>query len=348
MLDQAATQLEPKMVPIESIRFVKELYPRLKPHDEVIQRYRNAIDKLPPIMVARDGVLVDGYHRWQAHVREERQTIGTVNLGNLADVEIWRASIEANSIHGEQLSVAEKKKEAIKGWGMQAHLPIVERIADLAKLFGVSRRAVELWTKDARAEEKCAVQDRAYDLWLDCHSQRDIAEIIGKEYPAFAGTDHATVLRWIGGAKSKDFGNAPPDSRHTSIFGNSRRLTKMPAANPTLAPCRRRWWRICCGSLRNPATSLSIRLPVPVPLWMWRRRWGGVSGRRTFAAITIHLICRSTSMILPLAGLMLHPGRPISYSLIRLIGNRRPVAIQQNPTSWRKWIWPLSMTPGRK
>ena len=185
------------------------------------------------------------------------------------------------------------------------------------------------------AEEKRAVQDRAYDLWLDCYSQRDIAEIIGKEYPAFAGTDHATVLRWIGGAKSKDFGNAPPDSRHTSIFGNSRRLTKMPAANPTLAPCRRRWWRICCGSLRNPATSLSIRLPVPVPLWMWRRRWGGVSGRRTFAAITIRLICRSTSMILPLVGLMLHPERPISYSLIRPIGSRHPVAIQQNLTNWR-------------
>ena len=219
MLDQAATQLEPKMVPIESIRFVKELYPRLKPHDEVIQRYRNAIDNLPPIMVARDGILVDGYHRWQAHVREERQTIETVNLGNLADVEIWRASIEANSIHGEQLSVAEKKKEAIKGWGIQAHLSIAERIADLAKLFGVSRDAVERWTKDARAEEKRAVQDRAYDLWLDCYSQRDIAEIIGREYPAFAGTDHKAIGRWVDGAFSASAANAPPDSRqHFDIW----------------------------------------------------------------------------------------------------------------------------------
>jgi len=274
MLDQAATQLEPKMVPIESIRFVKELYPRLKPHDEVIQRYRNAIDNLPPIMVARDGVLVDGYHRWQAHVREERQTIETVNLGNLADVEIWRASIEANSIHGEQLSVAEKKKEAIKGWGMQAHLPIVERIADLAKLFGVSRRAVELWTKDARAEEKCAVQDRAYDLWLDCHSQRDIAEIIGKEYPAFDGIDEETTRRWVNSTKSKDFENVEaPDSRqphlpiHNGINEETTRLwCSKKSANAGNVEAPTRWDEAACprrlrSSARNIRRSPELRSP---------------------------------------------------------------------------------------
>src|SRR6516165_3336287 len=97
--------------------------------------------------------------------------------------------------------------------------PIAERIADLAKLFGVSRDAVERWTKDARAEEKRAVQDRAYDLWLDCYSQRDIAEIVGREYPAFEGTDHETVGRWVRGAKSADAENAPPDSRqHFDIW----------------------------------------------------------------------------------------------------------------------------------
>src|SRR6516162_1293745 len=97
--------------------------------------------------------------------------------------------------------------------------PIAERIADLAKLFGVSRDAVERWTKDARAEEKRAVHDRAYDLWLDCYSQRDIAEIVGREYPAFEGTDHETVGRWVRGAKSADAENAPPDSRqHFDIW----------------------------------------------------------------------------------------------------------------------------------
>jgi hypothetical protein len=38
-------------LPTDSIRFVKELYPRLKPADDVIERYRTALDKLPAIAV---------------------------------------------------------------------------------------------------------------------------------------------------------------------------------------------------------------------------------------------------------------------------------------------------------
>jgi hypothetical protein len=47
------------------------------------------------------------------------------------------------------------------------------------------------------------------------HSQRAIAEIIGKEYPAFEGADHKTIAKWVGeftaGAE-----NSPPDSRQHS------------------------------------------------------------------------------------------------------------------------------------
>ena len=47
-------------IPVSDVRFVKELYPRHKPHDDLIQQYRDAIGDLPPIVVARDGILVDG------------------------------------------------------------------------------------------------------------------------------------------------------------------------------------------------------------------------------------------------------------------------------------------------
>src|SRR5690606_9731727 len=65
--DERTQRTEPTMIRTGDVRFVKELYPRLRPHDDVVERYRDAIDNLPPIVVARDGVLVDGYHRWQAH-----------------------------------------------------------------------------------------------------------------------------------------------------------------------------------------------------------------------------------------------------------------------------------------
>jgi ParB-like chromosome segregation protein Spo0J len=91
-------------IPTSAVRFVKELYPRLKPHDDVVERYRDALENLPPIVVARGGVLVDGYHRWQAHVREGAETIQAEDLGNLTDAEIVRESIKRNATHGQQLS----------------------------------------------------------------------------------------------------------------------------------------------------------------------------------------------------------------------------------------------------
>jgi hypothetical protein len=194
---------------LEDIRFVKELYPRLKPIDDVIERYRAAIDLLPPIVTARGGVLVDGYHRWQAHVREERQTIKAVDLGNLADAEIVRESIKCNASHGQQLSAADKKALATKLWEPFAHLRKEARIDEIAALLSVTPRIVEIWTKDVRAAEKAAAEDRAYDLWLDCLSQREIAEIIGREFPAFADVEHTTIGRWFG-AKANLFANAPP------------------------------------------------------------------------------------------------------------------------------------------
>jgi hypothetical protein len=56
-----------------------------------------ALDKLPPIIIARDGVLVDGYHRWQAHVREGVEQIQAEDLGNLSDAEIMREAITRNA-----------------------------------------------------------------------------------------------------------------------------------------------------------------------------------------------------------------------------------------------------------
>jgi hypothetical protein len=56
------------------------------------------------------------------------------------------------------------------------------------------------------------------NTWLDCHSQRDIAEIIGKEYSAFAGTDHKTIAKWLGEFTASAV-NSPPDSRqHFDIW----------------------------------------------------------------------------------------------------------------------------------
>lgn len=200
MTDPIVTQ-----IPITSVRYVKELYPRLKPHEEVIERYRDAIDNLPPIAVARGGVLVDGYHRWQAHVREGREQIRAEDLGDLTEPEIIRESVRRNANHGQQLTRDDKRRMASRMWPTLEHLGSAERVKDLAELFAVSERAVQEWTKDARKAERDEQQARAWDMWLDCHEQQAIADGIG--------IDQATVSRWLMQNRESAEMHEPPESR---------------------------------------------------------------------------------------------------------------------------------------
>jgi DNA-binding transcriptional regulator YdaS (Cro superfamily) len=198
-------------IPVHEVRYVKELYPRLKPLDEVIERYRDALDNLPPITIARGGVLVDGYHRWQAHVRENVTTIAAVDLGDLSDAEIVRESIRRNATHGQQLSRDDKKRMAGRLWAALADLPTAERVRDIADLLAVSERSVQDWTKDERRAEKQAQQDKAWDLWLECADQADIANAVG--------VSQQTVSDWLTEKrKSADSGTPPESRQHFDVW----------------------------------------------------------------------------------------------------------------------------------
>lgn len=199
-------------VAVDSIEYVKELYPRLKPDDAAIERYRDAIDQLPPVVVARGRILVDGFHRWQAHKREGLDTVVIEDLGDLSDSEIFNESIRRNAQHGQQLSRSDKRSLAGKLWQTFAHLPNGERVTEIATLLAVSEYVVREWTQDARQGEKAAQQARAYDLWLDCLTQEQIANELG--------VDQKTVSNWVG--KMGDSPNflEPPESRqHFDVWG---------------------------------------------------------------------------------------------------------------------------------
>jgi hypothetical protein len=195
----------------DDVRFVKELYPRIKPLDAIVERYRDAIDNLPPIAVARDGLLVDGYHRWQAHVREGRETIAAERLGNLSDAEIVRESIQRNAMHGHQLARQDKKRMAGHLWGALSHLPNGERVDDIAALLAVSRDAIERWTKDTRRAEREEQQERAWNLWLDCLSTRAIGDELG--------ISHETIREWtVKFSASAEFLTPPASRQHFDVW----------------------------------------------------------------------------------------------------------------------------------
>jgi DNA-binding transcriptional regulator YdaS (Cro superfamily) len=217
-------RLMTQVLPIDAVRFVKELYPRLREDDAAVERYRAALDLLPPITVARDGVLVDGFHRWQAHRKEGAAEIAAENLGDLTDSEIIRESIRRNASHGQQLAARDKQRLAGQLWPT---LDKATRVAELADLLSVSERTVQAWTKDARAAEKATQQARAWDLWLDCNSDRAIADELGITHP--------TVGEWLEGKrKSAEFFQAPESRQHFDVWsfqtasGESSYFGKMP------------------------------------------------------------------------------------------------------------------------
>lgn len=211
---------------VEKIEFVKELYPRLREDDAAIERYRAALDRLPPIVVARKRVLVDGFHRWQAHRREGSKTVEVEDLGNLTDAEIIRESISRNAAHGQQLSNKDKQRLAGKLWLQFADMGGA-RTAEIAELLSVSERSIQTWTKDARKSEKKEQQDKAWDLWLDCQSYRDIATDLD--------ISKSEVERMVSHErKSADTGQPPKSRQHFDVWsfqtaaGESSYFGKMP------------------------------------------------------------------------------------------------------------------------
>jgi DNA modification methylase len=92
----------------------------------------------------------------------------------------------------------------------------------------VTERSVEIWTKESRQQEKDALKAKAWDLWLNCLSYREIAKELD-------GPDEDTVGRWVS-AKTKEFGNAdaPQSQQHFDLWnftkadGDSSYFGRMP------------------------------------------------------------------------------------------------------------------------
>jgi hypothetical protein len=200
-------------ISVDRVRFVKELYPRIKPNDDAIERYRDALEKLPPIVIARDGVLVDGYHRWQAHVREGIKQIQAEDLGNLSDAEIMREAITRNASHGQQLSRQDKAREAGRLWKAFENLEPSEREKEIAHLLAVSAVTVQRATKEARKEEREAIKTMAWRRWLSCEfeSLRELGQAFG--------IDHKTASAWVGEFSSNDE-NSPPSATDAQPWGS--------------------------------------------------------------------------------------------------------------------------------
>jgi hypothetical protein len=193
-------------LPPDDVEWVRELYPRLREDDAAIERYRAALDRLPPIVVARGRILVDGFHRWQAHRREGAETIVAIDLGDLTDVEIVKESVRRNASHGRQLDAGDKRRMADRLYRQG-----VRDTDELVDLLSITASTVETYLRDARRDEKAEQKARAWDLWLDCQSTREIE--------AATSIPRATVDGWVSEKRTDpEFGHPPESRQHFDVW----------------------------------------------------------------------------------------------------------------------------------
>lgn len=158
---------------IKDIKFDQELYPRFEPNQAIIQKYSESIEHLPPIKVNQNNVLIDGFHRWKAHLLAEQTEIKSEIIQTKNDIELKRLAYQYNSNHGLQLSDKEKKVYAQQMFGTFDN-------KELANILSVNESTISRWTTAQAESAKEERNRRIIELYLKAeYTQQMIGEIVG-------------------------------------------------------------------------------------------------------------------------------------------------------------------------
>lgn len=176
------------LMKISEIVYEEKIYPRGKVDMNVVNQYRESIDKLPPLVVDGKNRLIDGYHRLLAYRQEHYETVDVEVFDCEDDGECLLEAIRRNATHGKQLSSMEKKRHALTLYDLKKSDELI------LSALSISKATFYEWTKDKRKEEKEERDQRILDLWLACWTEEEIA----KETEVPRKTIDDVIHKWIG------------------------------------------------------------------------------------------------------------------------------------------------------
>ena len=153
-----------------SIVYRQDLYPRFKPNPSKIQEYAENIERLPPIELNQDNILIDGYHRWKAYETVKVSQIPYFITETKSEHKLEILAAQRNATHGQQLTQDEKRSCALKWFGV-----IPED--DIKTALSISRSTFDRWTKNKREDQEAQLKQKIYDLWLACETHDGISKI---------------------------------------------------------------------------------------------------------------------------------------------------------------------------
>lgn len=164
---------------VSDVVFREDLYPRIDHNPLTVQKYAEDLDVLPPIEVNQHRELIDGWHRWTAHRKNDAEKIRAIVTITTSDAHLLELAIERNATHGLQLSQADKKDMAVRIYASTPTKERDEKKKHLAKILSVSDRTVRDWLARTDKDSKEARNRRIFERWLACWTIDEIAEAEG-------------------------------------------------------------------------------------------------------------------------------------------------------------------------
>jgi transposase len=166
-------------IKVSDVVFRDDLYPRIETSATTVQKYAEDLDVLPPIVVNQHNELIDGWHRWTAHKKNEVDEIEATVVETASDADLLEKAIETNATHGLQLSQEDKRDMARRIYNSTAEGERDEKKKQLARILSVSDRTVRDWLGRIDKDAKEARKQRIFELWLAGHTQQEIADSVG-------------------------------------------------------------------------------------------------------------------------------------------------------------------------
>jgi len=169
---------------IEEIDFREDLYPRFEPNQKKISEYASVINRLPPIKINQDNILIDGYHRLLAHKRQDKDQIKAEVIETESEKKLKQLAYQCNAKHGMQISNKEKEKYAQEMIGEQMD------VKELTDTLSVAQSTIKRWTKNQRKAIKEERNRQVVEYYLrGWNSQQDVADKVDYEISRQRVTD---------------------------------------------------------------------------------------------------------------------------------------------------------------
>lgn len=186
MPDNGMTRLK-----VADVVFREDLYPRIETNQVTVQKYAEDLSVLPAIEVNQHNELIDGWHRWTAHKKNEADDIACMVTQTSSDAELLELAIERNAKHGLQLSQDDKEDRARKIYSATPKKDRKAKKKRLAEILSVSEATITRWLSRIDKDEEAADKRAARAMAMACYTEREIATEIDRP--------QQTVNRWIEG-----------------------------------------------------------------------------------------------------------------------------------------------------